>query len=410
MITKPPEIMAVFAIATNQPSPRPPVVFAVFDSHSRPTHHPNGAAFSFFGNAADAAAYLSSLLSFDPEILKDPRMQWQAQLLSQFSAHCFVAGNETLTMRQMELELFKSNIDLLDTRSVLTEVKETMGELQMKYAGAMKANARLKDEVLALRLEIQEKDGAGTEVDQEGEPMDIEVEVKEVKAPRAEKADKKGKGKAKALPDDIPTPPAEDGFVSWHDSGVSVQSISDALKYIPGASWITSKARGEAGPSGSRATSELPQTTPRSYASVAGPHSHNKTIEGQSERDHMMAAKLHIEDDDERRREAEQARQNQLLADAHIAAKIQRELDKEMEEERAALELMKQHTFECGICLEETPQDDLAVPDSCTHSFCRDCLAAHAKASLEENKYPIWCPVCQTQDKIRKEDRGGTAN
>ncbi|TEB36714.1 hypothetical protein FA13DRAFT_1080210 [Coprinellus micaceus] len=31
---------------------------------------------------------------------------------------------------------------------------------------------------------------------------------------------------------------------------------------------------------------------------------------------------------------------------------------------------------------------------NCEHSFCRDCMTGHVRSQLEENLYPIICPVC----------------
>jgi hypothetical protein len=50
--------------------------------------------------------------------------------------------------------------------------------------------------------------------------------------------------------------------------------------------------------------------------------------------------------------------------------------------------------FECGICMEEMPDDSIARPDPCGHAFCRECLRGHVTARLDEHRFPILCPTC----------------
>lgn len=51
-------------------------------------------------------------------------------------------------------------------------------------------------------------------------------------------------------------------------------------------------------------------------------------------------------------------------------------------------------TFECGICLDEHPEDSVARIPQCQHSFCRDCLRGYIQSKLEEHRFPIFCPMC----------------
>ena len=61
----------------------------MYDSHSRPSKHPNGSAFLFFPTLDQTADYLSELLHVDSTLL-DGGMNWQMQLLSQYSGQFFV--------------------------------------------------------------------------------------------------------------------------------------------------------------------------------------------------------------------------------------------------------------------------------------------------------------------------------
>jgi hypothetical protein len=72
--------------------------------------------------------------------------------------------------------------------------------------------------------------------------------------------------------------------------------------------------------------------------------------------------------------------------------------DRALSAQRAELAKSAQRLFECGICLEEMPDDSIARPDPCGHTFCRECLRGHVSARLNEHRFPVLCPSC-TADK-----------
>ena len=67
-----------------------------------------------------------------------------------------------------------------------------------------------------------------------------------------------------------------------------------------------------------------------------------------------------------------------------------------------------QQSFMCGICLEEMPDDFIARPDPCGHTFCRECLRGYLTVRLEEHKFPILCPTCTVGKGKGKGVAGGT--
>jgi hypothetical protein len=68
-----------------------------------------------------------------------------------------------------------------------------------------------------------------------------------------------------------------------------------------------------------------------------------------------------------------------------------------------------QQLFMCGICLEEMPDDLIARPDRCGHSFCRECLREHVTMRLKERRFPILCPTCTASNsKGKKRVASGT--
>lgn len=88
-----------------------------------------------------------------------------------------------------------------------------------------------------------------------------------------------------------------------------------------------------------------------------------------------------------------------LDENAAIAAQQQRQYDEEDRSIRAQRDELSNYTqrrFECGICLEELPEDWVARVDPCGHSFCRECVRNYIGSKLEEHRFPILCPMCTT--------------
>jgi hypothetical protein len=82
--------------------------------------------------------------------------------------------------------------------------------------------------------------------------------------------------------------------------------------------------------------------------------------------------------------------------DFTLAMLMQRELDEEAQQDE-----LLQHTpaalFECGVCMDEKPDDYVTWLDPCGHKFCRDCIRNHVGAKLAERCFPILCPVCMAE-------------
>ena len=91
--------------------------------------------------------------------------------------------------------------------------------------------------------------------------------------------------------------------------------------------------------------------------------------------------------------------------------RLQNEFNKEdcvLSVQRAELANSTQRLFECGICMEEMPDDSIARPDPCGHTFCHECLRGHVTTCLSERRFPILCPTCTAGKGKGKEAVGGT--
>jgi len=93
------------------------------------------------------------------------------------------------------------------------------------------------------------------------------------------------------------------------------------------------------------------------------------------------------------------------------AMRLQDEFDAEdhaLSAQRRELARSAQRLFTCDICMEEIPEDSIARPDSCGHTFCRECLRGHVTARLGEHRFPILCPTCTANKGKEKGSVGGT--
>ena len=112
---------------------------------------------------------------------------------------------------------------------------------------------------------------------------------------------------------------------------------------------------------------------------------------------------------EEMRLQNEFDKEDPVLTDRDEAMRLQNEFDKEEHSaQRTELTRSVQRLFKCGICMEEMPDDSVARPDPCGHTFCRKCLRGHVSARLSERIFPILCPTCTAGKGKGKEAAGGT--
>ncbi|KAG8896476.1 hypothetical protein FRC01_011789, partial [Tulasnella sp. 417] len=96
--------------------------------------------------------------------------------------------------------------------------------------------------------------------------------------------------------------------------------------------------------------------------------------------------------------------------DIALAMKLQQQFleeDRVLHSQYSQLLATAQQSFECGICMETYPEDMVALVSGCSHDFCRECLMAHVRASLEGMKFPVLCPICLTKQTKAKAYQGG---
>jgi hypothetical protein len=87
---------------------------------------------------------------------------------------------------------------------------------------------------------------------------------------------------------------------------------------------------------------------------------------------------------------------------------LQHDEDSSLSPRRAEPARSTKRLLACGICLEEMPEDSIARPDPCGHTFCRECLREHVTTRLGEHRFPILCPTCTASKGKGKGAAGGT--
>ena len=90
---------------------------------------------------------------------------------------------------------------------------------------------------------------------------------------------------------------------------------------------------------------------------------------------------------EQERKEREEAQNTRLVLE------LQREEEQEAADARMAASLVQQ-TFECPICLEERPNEDVFIVERCDHEVCRFCMAHHILSEVTTRNVPTRCAVC----------------
>ena len=181
IITRPPEIVALFNIPSGDPeSPSIPILF---DSHPRPHLHPRGAAFIFFLDEEGPVQYLSSLFQTDRALVESKT--WDASLLGQYTAH--VLKLKMSTPDEHERALYQANIRVLVEQASLreaatreavlsAEVASLRGQVafqQQQVDRAIAGETASREELRFLRLEIERLKRAATYEESRGSWVEV---------------------------------------------------------------------------------------------------------------------------------------------------------------------------------------------------------------------------------------------
>jgi len=344
VITRLPEVITCVKISI----PEGKDVFMVFDSHPR-SDHPGGTGFTFSTSIDATASYLDNLLPIDQSILFDESLEWQTQLLANFSGLLFVAKTTRFDSDPIEAEraMIESGLTILALQAEVAELK-----LQ---------NAALQKELKTAELKVQEERPYPYKSSNPPRSSRKSTEPEWLPAPTKKKNDN---GTSSSPADHCPSM-----FSSERSPPVLTDRFlapSTPLVYYSGepqlnAEWPSLPSRKHERP----AESSVP---PRSH-STSPPRA--------------LFPPAAIDDD---------------LA---VLVELQQQFDDEdsrLRGEREALASVQQPIFTCAVCTDEFSEEDVARVPGCGHGFCRECLRTYAISKLEEHRFPILCPSCVADD------------
>jgi hypothetical protein len=339
IITRPPEIIACLKLRLAKRN-----VFIIFDSHPRPSY-PDGAGMTVSTSIEGTARRLTELL---PTVdLPDSFLQWQAQLLSNYSGHVFVPHGVEMSTPTLWQAVLESSLAQLSMQAEISELRsqnEFLKSEQQRLEGEIKeaeARSQRQDRLIQQQQQQQKQQQLGSSsrsLNYSDQPS-----VPPPRPPRNFSSS---------------TRHSEPLRPSSSKASTSTSSFNPFGPDSPSASSSSGRAPGHAGG---------PPTPP-------------------SDRDDRLDSVMY-------------------------ALRLQNEFnneDRALSAQRAELAKSTQRLFVCGICLEEMPDDSIARPDPCGHTFCRECLRGHVSARIGEHRFPVLCPSCTANKGKAKGVAGGT--
>lgn len=347
VITRPPEILTCVRISI----PDDLDVFMVFDSHSR-RDHPDGAGFIFSTSIDVIAEYLDNLLAIDQRILSDHSLQWQTQLLANFSGLLFVA------------KATRFDNDAIEAERAMVESSLTILALQAEVAELKSQNATLQRDLQTAELKAEEvrlnsyRSSSSPQSSSKKSPEPVWMPTSTRKKHRKSKSDKSASSPTDYRPSALrPIPRFMPALTS------RVLGPPAPVIYYSGepSDWPPLPSRKPDAPA------EL-FVTPRSSPP---PLPRTPTPPVALDDEIAVLKELQQEFDDE---------------------------DSRLRMEREALARVQPFTFTCPVCTDELPEDFVARVPDCGHGFCRECLRMYAVSKLEEHRFPILCPSCVADD------------
>ncbi|KAI0259086.1 hypothetical protein BC834DRAFT_974597 [Gloeopeniophorella convolvens] len=299
--TRPPEILACLKLRVSGRS-----TFVIFDSHPRPSLYPNGAGLIVNQSVEHAARRLAELL---PSIdFSDSDLQWQAQLLANFSAHVFVSCGHGMSTEILWQAVVESSLTQLSMQAEIANLKIQTRERERLEQELEEAEERIRQQEKLIKR-LQSSHGDTTK-------------------PRT--------------PSYIPRPPSSPQTSHRHSTTASPSSTKPPHTFA--------------------ATSPFADSQPSHIVRSGTPAS-----PADSDSSLSFAVRL----------------QQQFNAE-----------DRALSAQRAQLSKHIQRVFECGVCMEEMPEDSITRLDPCSHAFCRDCVRTYVASCLKSHKFPILCPTC----------------
>ena len=357
IITRPPEILACLKLRLSTRN-----VFIIFDSHPRPSY-PNGAGAIVSTSVEGTARRLTELL---PSVdLQDGILQWQAQLLSNCSGHVFVPHTFDTSTAALWQAVLESSLAQLSMQAEISDLR-SQNDFQASEQKRLESEFKEVEE----RCQRQERTIQGLKSPERNAHSHHTVH------PQWRSS---SSSTSRPLGSTNPfTSPSRHSATSHTTTSRSV-GLHDSYEPPPlfeqdvGLSYATRLQddynNEDRALAAERTSLSRYATSHTTNSRSTGPHDARGGPPALFDRDDGLsyAKRLQSQFDNE---------------DAQLSA------------ERIKLSKTIQPVFECGICMEEMPEDSVARPDPCRHPFCRECMREYVSSRLEEHRFPILCPTC----------------
>ncbi|KAH9046366.1 hypothetical protein EDB83DRAFT_2404799 [Lactarius deliciosus] len=364
IITRPPEILACLKLRLSTRN-----VFIIFDSHPRPSY-PNGAGAIVSTSVEGTARRLTELL---PTVdLQDGILQWQAQLLSNCSGHVFVPHSLDTSAATLWQAVLESKRTIQELRSSASNTPSYLTGIPQRHSSSStsrlinpsssKTSTSAVSRYTATSYSTSSR-SAGSRDTRGSPPAPLEDNLSYARRLQG-KFDSEDRTHVERISGRYAATTSSRSAVSRDTSPPADFDRDDGLSY---ARRLQSEFDSE-----DRALS-AERTTLNRYTTTS--HSTNSRSAGPRD-----------------------THGGQLPDDGlSYAKRLQNEFDSEdraLSAERNKLSKDVQKVFQCGICMDDLPEDSVARPDPCRHAFCRECMRGYVSNRLEEHRFPILCPTC----------------
>ncbi|KAJ7491894.1 hypothetical protein FB451DRAFT_1165111 [Mycena latifolia] len=362
LITRPPEIITCLKLPIKTQSADKQNVFIIFDSHPRTAHA--GAGLIVNTSLDATASHLDNLLAIDAGLLADSSLQWQTQLLANFSGHFFVPkGLTTNSVEELSQAVVESSLVVLGLQAEVTDLKFQTSSLERDRQSLEQQLEELKDKYQHVKRKL------------DASPRSCEVCGHKSPSPS-----KKTSGKHRD-----PQPQPISGPSRLPSSSSSPPT--NALEYFSSsANIIRSKPSYDS--ADFLVAKQLQMDMNEGHRSSGS--SYAQAVRSDDfMTDYMVATQLQMDWDQKQREDIQRAQAKQREFEEEDARLIA---------ERAALQKETQLVFDCGVCFDKYPEDYVARITGCAHGFCRDCMKNYVVSKLTDKLYPIFCPMCVTDN------------
>lgn len=271
---------------------------------------------------------MSELLQYDPHLLADPALQWQAQLLAHYSAHMFVAkdfpAGRGAFSSDIEQSLVDASLDVLRLKAEISELHEKNRGLESDMKDLTAENTRLGSR-------IEDLEDGNRDLNRK-----LLASAAQARLDASSSTRKPTSMTSRAGPSFAPTGPRSSMWPSQQLPSASVQLNGVTSAHAPPNGPTTSKGKLVC-----RFEDEM------------------------DEDNELFATRIQLEWQEE----AEFTSNSMVLA-----LQEQERYEEEDRQLRAQLQQLQefgQETFDCGVCMDTLPEDVVAQIELCGHKFCR---------------------------------------